>query len=975
MVATIAAGTSAEYYVNCADYYLGGKEPVGHWIAIGIDADICVGSPVERASFQQLHAGFASDGRNLLTNKGGQPNRVGGYDVTFSAPKSCSVLWGLADDKMRARIEKAQANAVATAIEMLERNAAFTRSGKNGIHRHKARLTVAAFQHGEARPATHEDGKVFADCALHTHVVILNLAEKPQAPKPILAGNDQIEPEKISYGALDGKALFSWKMAAGATYHAELARNLQNLGFAVGEIGKNGMFEVEGVDAELRQYFSARRAEIEDELTSAGTSSGSAPALAAAIAKATRKSKQEFTGEDRFSFWQARSESLGFSPAELLDVCLQAGREQSEKLNDPERARLLEQNLAAIPRQLTEHESFFERRQLHAAIASALVGTGESADRVEAEIEKFIAARAVMALDRDTFGHEIFSTPEMLRVEHEIGAIARRLTSHVAAAPDQNRVEELIQSGGLNLEQADAVRAATHGGAITIIEGAPGSGKTTLLSAVVQAWQSSGYRVIGTATAWKVAHMMRDDLHIDARATDSWLATANSAGHFLNDRTILLVDEAGLLSSRQMNALLRAVETAGQHGSQPPRLIFTGDRNQLQSVGAGAGLSLLARALDVQKVDQIVRQRQQWAREAVVAFGTGQADAALSAFIERGFVHEAQGAKTTIKTLVDAWCQARVAYPEKSALIVAKTNAQCRAISEEVRARLRAAGLINGADTIVRAATPSGHDVRLALAKGDRVRFLARADFGGAQVINGTEATIESVLHLKGGQLEIAATTEKGRFRFSSAQIADEKGRAKIAHAYVSTIHGVQGLTADRAFCWLTPEMNRHDIYVASSRARDVTQFFVDAKSLDTRIVSERPLNERSAALAISAEVRQNYLARQLARSSLNQTTLDLMLAAPQMFESGAIKRQGNFPLHRPATSSFRHCKVTAAPVDAKLMACPKAGGLGETDSGGWRLVDDWPQQVPVTRNEIDILETYLSAQLDKLLRGVNGSK
>jgi conjugative relaxase-like TrwC/TraI family protein len=178
MVATIAAGTSTEYYLSCADYYMGGAEPSGRWIAVGVPANAQPGEIVERAPFEQLHGAIAEDGSDLLTNKGGKQSRVGGYDVTFSAPKSCSIIWALADDDLRARIEDAQAQAVVKAIEALEKNAAFTRSGKNGIHRHKAKLTVAAFQHGEARPARHADGEVFADCALHHHAVVMNLSEK-----------------------------------------------------------------------------------------------------------------------------------------------------------------------------------------------------------------------------------------------------------------------------------------------------------------------------------------------------------------------------------------------------------------------------------------------------------------------------------------------------------------------------------------------------------------------------------------------------------------------------------------------------------------------------------------------------------------------------------------------------------------------------------------------------------------------------
>jgi conjugative relaxase-like TrwC/TraI family protein len=169
MVATVAAGTTAQYYLSLTDYYTGSGEPRGQWVKVGFDSGFAVGTEIGNADFESLHAGLDRKGRCLLSNQGGRQERVGGYDVTFSAPKSVSVLWGLANDTLRKKIELAQARAVEHALKVLEENAAFCRSGKNGVRREKVRLTVAAFQHGDARPAEHSDGEVFADPNLHTH--------------------------------------------------------------------------------------------------------------------------------------------------------------------------------------------------------------------------------------------------------------------------------------------------------------------------------------------------------------------------------------------------------------------------------------------------------------------------------------------------------------------------------------------------------------------------------------------------------------------------------------------------------------------------------------------------------------------------------------------------------------------------------------------------------------------------------------
>lgn len=127
LVATVAAGTTAQYYLAQVEYYLGGREPDGRWIAVGSTLDVIVSSPVDRASFEQLHSARDASGRPLIGNDGGRALAVGGYDVTFSAPKSLSVLWGMADAELRAELEAAQAQAVAAAVALLDREAAFCR--------------------------------------------------------------------------------------------------------------------------------------------------------------------------------------------------------------------------------------------------------------------------------------------------------------------------------------------------------------------------------------------------------------------------------------------------------------------------------------------------------------------------------------------------------------------------------------------------------------------------------------------------------------------------------------------------------------------------------------------------------------------------------------------------------------------------------------------------------------------------------
>jgi ATP-dependent exoDNAse (exonuclease V) alpha subunit len=206
--------------------------------------------------------------------------------------------------------------------------------------------------------------------------------------------------------------------------------------------------------------------------------------------------------------------------------------------------------------------------------------------------------------------------------------------------------------------------------------------------------------------------------------------------------------------------------------------------------------------------------------------------------------------------------------------LIAKTNTQVAALNRAVRQRLRAAGELTAEDAASLAAvTPSGQQVTLDLAEGDRLRFLTRNDALG--IVNGTEGRLERIERAADGGLRLKARIGERLVAFAPDELADEMGRAQLAHAYATTCYGSQGLTTEVAFVLADPAMDRHDIHVAASRARGVTQLFVDRRALDARVQSERLLGERDREVGHSE--RSAALAAALARSGVKQTTLDYL--------------------------------------------------------------------------------------------------
>lgn len=855
MVATWNPAAASSYYIRQreTEYYTDSYEPEGGWYAPARDFGLVDGATVDRSVFERLYEGRDGEGHALIEKLRRHAARTPAFDVTLSAPRSVSLAWAFAPQELREAIEVAQARAARATLSMLEREAIWARRGRNGAFLEKVALSAATFLHGESRMARHADGATFGDPNLHTHCVILNLATRADC----------------TVGALHSKILRDFKMAAGAIYHAELSHQLQQIGFEIDRVGKNGVFELAGVAEDVIRYFSARRNEIETELAAHGVNSAEAVALAAAITKASRISKRPLA-HDRREVWRqaARSQGIdvdGFTIG-LLHRAQILGRDEAE--------RLLDERLKNLPMALTEHESVIDRRELVRSIAAALVGTGWSVERANAELEGLLNRGAVVEVGRDVLGMPRYSTPEMLRIERDVVRMARQLAGEPWRSIEVGDVDAACRRMQLREEQIEAVRAATEGTAVAVIEGAPGTGKTTTLAPVVELYRAQGCTVLGSATAWRVATMLGQDLGIESRATASWIARIETGQRVMDKNTVLIVDEAGLLSSRDMHALLSAVTTA------EAKLVLVGDRRQLQPIGAGPGLDLVSRAVQATRIETIIRQKEAWMRQAVTAFGQGKAEAALEAFAEHGLLVEASGAKAALDMVLDRTEALRQRNPNGNVLILAKTNSAVASISRAMRERLKMEGLITGPEVAFTAATPSGHNIGLQLARGDKIRFLVRND--DLAVINGTVGTVLRVRQASrsaGGPhgIRIDVEVDGRKISFDPMTLSDPQGRPRIGWAYASTVAGAQGMTVDDAVVLLDPVFSRHDCLVAASRARDTTALIVDRGAIDRRLAMELPIDRQRDDMEFSLEERRRWLAERLSRAALKVSTLDVI--------------------------------------------------------------------------------------------------
>ena len=844
MVCSVGTGTVAEYYLGeQAGYYTDGREPQGRWYTPSGAFDLENGAVVDDQIFKNLHGGISPDGAVLgQNNQSLKSERVGGYDLTFSAPKSVSVMWAVADADLRAVIEAAQAKAARAALDVLKDNASYCRRGKGGATLEKVAFLGATFQHGEARPTERADGSVASDPQLHTHAVVFNIAER----------------EDGTWGALDGRHFYKWKMAAGALYRAHLASELQReLGVEI-EVSRNGLFEVAGITKDIRDHFSSRRNGIEEDLAARGLKTKDAQALASAVTKTSRRTKSqgEETAEGRHDRWKREAESLGLTGQTLTD-CV------SSQVSDRKPESFAER-IEQIPRDLTEHEAVFRLETLYRAVAEAALETGASTQEIERAVSGLLSG-PVVEIGRDEIGLAMYSTEEMIRTEKELVEIAERGGTKGTHRLSLSDVTTLLENGDLSSEQRMAVESVTTGADICVMEGAAGAGKTHALRSVADAYRGDGYRVIGTSIAWRMANQLGEDLNIDSKATDAWLAQGKAGLPFLDDKTVLIVDEAGQLSSGQMLKVLQAAEEAHS------KVIFTGDQRQLQAIGAGPGLRLVAEQVGVVRIDTIIRQREAWARTAVQDFSLGRADKAISAFEQREALQWCADGNEAVAAAVYDWKDFKSSNSAKTALIMAKTNKQVRALNTEMRRHLREEGHLRGDDHRIKAVDASGRAYDLDVATGDQVMFKKRIDELG--MVNGTTGIVTRIEPVRSGH-KFYMDVQGRQIEFTTSELFDDKGRVPLAHGYAATVYSSQGTTVDAAYVVADHTLKRNEIYVAASRSRDGCRIYLDREGVEKSARSQMPLSDIARSSIPKARLRK-HLSDAWSRAQMKSSTRD----------------------------------------------------------------------------------------------------
>ncbi len=499
----------------------------------------------------------------------------------------------------------------------------------------------------------------------------------------------------------------------------------------------------------------------------------------------------------------------------------------------------------------------------------------EQYDRVMGAVR---ASPELVALGRDGRGDERFTSREMIATEARLEQAADRLAhtrDHFTGAGHVVRALEAAEGRGLVLseEQRDALGRITARDGLASVIGYAGTGKSAMLGVAREAWEDAGYTVRGAALSGIAAENLEGGSGIRSRTIASLEHAWARGREELGPRDVLVVDEAGMIGTRQMERVLSAAERAGA------KVVLVGDPEQLQAIEAGAAFRALSERHGAAEITGIRRQRTDWQRDATRWLATGRTDEAVEAYRDRGMVMPADTREAARTGLVEGWDRQRQAEPGATRMILTHTNAEVRSLNEEARGRLRASGDL-GQDVVVQADRGDRQ-----FASGDRIMFLRNERSMGVK--NGTLGTIEQVSADRMG-----VRLDDGR------QVGfDVKDYAAVDHGYAATIHKSQGVTVDRTHVLATPGMDRHAAYVALSRHRDGVQLHYgrDDFATDAKLVAVLSRNR-------SKDMAADYTAEreEAARAFADRREIRLPERLREIVRTVETKARGMFVGFRP---------------------------------------------------------------------------
>jgi conjugative relaxase-like TrwC/TraI family protein len=876
--------------------------------------------------------------------RGAGEEHVMGLDMTFSAPKDVSAVFAGGDAATREAVAEAVMQAAKAALAHVETECV-TRHGKAGATKRFAQATVAAcYPHFASRAGEPQ---------LHVHGFLFNLGKRDGAEE---------------WSALEQRAQFERKMSTGILFRAELASRMKALGFEVEAAGK--YFTLRGIDQAQRDALSSRSKQIAEHVRECGMLDGAAAREVAALN--TRQAKAEPPLPELLASFSKQASAIGLTPQSVAAMRMPApspGRAPTPNPASNSACDLggplpKDGQLGAPPcdapapfeldhdelmERLMESQSCATSSDALALICETAMGHWDAARCVE-ELGRFLASSKAISLGQTEQLVDVFTSAATLAMETECsdavgrgtGDKAHRL-SRDAIDREFDRLETEISAkigapASLAQQRAAALHVACETSQHALVEGWAGTGKTTMLKALGDAYKASGFEVVGCCQSAAASQNLARETGIPSRTIASLLRALDKGKAQLGEKTILVLDEAGMVGAKEFFLLQRAVLSAGG------KMVAVGDAKQLQPIAAGGIFRALCERHGKVEISNIQRQRtdfgplldwlrgrgdlskraatalrelpeeaklgaleslcaalpklarafarwrerydHRWLREAVRKFAIGEAKEALSMLDEKGRLKLISGHTATLDALISDWAADKSPLPAKT--MIAGARAEVRELNHKARALLISAGQVRDAE---------GLDVEIIhrdetreakrFAAGDRVVFTKNdKELGVANGIAGTIVAIERAMFTTLLRVQLDDANERGE---TVVMVPPSFGR--LDHGYCLTNHKSQGRTFDSAYCLINPAMaDREWTYVAASRSRFSTTLYVNRGALAKADLDSHESAAKDATLVERSNLVEK-LAFSMSKARPKGTALDWALPVKTERISGHAER------------------------------------------------------------------------------------
>jgi Ti-type conjugative transfer relaxase TraA len=458
---------------------------------------------------------------------------------------------------------------------------------------------------------------------------------------------------------------------------------------------------------------------------------------------------------------------------------------------------------------LTFSQSHFNE----AALERHLLKNTADPEQYNAAMQAVLACPELVIHSDDERGL-LFTSKTIVAIEKSLADRAERMAGERVGAVSAAEQQRVIDARPFNDGQRAGFVLLCSDKQLAVVNGAAGTGKSFVLAAMREAYENEGHKVYGAILQGKTAEDLERDSGIQSRTIAKMLMDLEQGKLKLDSKSVLVVDEAGMVGSRDLEKLMQHTEEAGA------RLRLVGDSKQLAAVEFGNAFVEVSKRAEVASLTEIMRQKTEWMKKASEKFSVHDIDG-LRDYAEHGRVRLEDTTKDAQIALVSAWSEHRATQPGQSRIVLAHTNAARIELNDMMRAGLKAEGQLQNEITVTTKRGP------LPMATGEQVMFTrADKDLG---VKNGTTGTIAKI----SAEGVITVALENGKTAQFNARQDPEKG-AEIDYGYCLTVHKSQGVTVDKALVLADAGMTKENLGVAMTRHRHDAELFASAEQFPT---------------------------------------------------------------------------------------------------------------------------------------------